>query len=71
MSQTQRGEAQALSAREGRRLVWDVLDMDKPLIAKVRGPAIGGTPNAGTSSKAAGYSIDERHNALTAPAAGA
>jgi enoyl-CoA hydratase len=41
MAATQRGEGEAPSAREGRRLVWDLLDMDKPTIAKVRGPAIG------------------------------
>jgi enoyl-CoA hydratase len=41
MKATYRGEAEAPSAAEGRRAIWDMLDMDKPLIAKVRGPAIG------------------------------
>ncbi len=35
------GRAQRPSIREAKRIVFDLLELEKPLIAKVRGPAVG------------------------------
>lgn len=41
MAAVARGEGPAPSAKDGKRMVRDLMDLDKPILAKVRGPAIG------------------------------